>query len=95
MDVAFAEDILARVAEGTANDDELLELIRKALIDDPLLEHLRERWPTDKFPVIDDYYCVARLGQGAFGVVFKAVPTRGPQRLVALKPLQFASKEAE
>lgn len=95
MDATFMDDILARLVDGVANDDELLECARLALADNDRLERLRSRWPTDRLPVIDDYYCVARLGQGASGIVFKALALRGELRFVAVKLLQFASKEAE
>ncbi|MGB2987023.1 MAG: protein kinase [Phycisphaerae bacterium] len=88
-------DILTKLAAGTASDDELLGYARGAMAEDERLECLRASWPTDKLPIIDDYYCVARLGQGASGVVFKALALRGEPVFVALKLLQFTSKEAE
>ena len=92
---AFMTDTLARLANGTAGDDELLACARAALADRACLEQLRAGWPMDQLPIIDDYYCVARLGQGALGVVFKALTLRHGPRFVALKLLQFTSKEAE
>ncbi len=95
MNAVLIENILARLVDGQAGDDELLACARWALSDDRRRERFRAEWPTDKLPVIGDYFCVASLGQGASGVVFKALACRGEPRLVALKLLRFASGETE
>ena len=95
MDAALMDDILARVADCVPRDDELLDCARWALADERRLERFRNGWPRDRLPVIGDYYCVSRLGQGASGVVYKALVLRGEPGFVALKLLQFASREAE
>lgn len=95
MNAVLMDDILARLADGQAGDDELLACARWALTDDRRRERFHAGWPTDKLPIIDDYYCVASLGQGASGQVFKALACCGEPKLVALKLLRFASGETE
>jgi CHASE2 domain-containing sensor protein/predicted Ser/Thr protein kinase len=95
MDVALMDDILAKLAGGTAADEELLEAARWALAEPDRLARFRAHWPTSQLPVVNDYYCVAALGQGASGVVFKALALRREPRFVALKLLQFNSRETE
>lgn len=94
MDVAGIEDILARLS-GQLDDDEILDCARWARVSEARLGRFRAAWPTDRLPVVGDYYCVARLGQGASGVVFKALSLAEEPRFVALKLLQFGSPEAE
>ena len=89
------DDILAKVANGTVGEEELLDCAREALADPERLARLRDGWPTGDFPVVDDYYCVSCLGQGASGVVFKALSLRNQPEFVALKLLQYVSKDVE
>ncbi len=92
MSIPALDDILASVANGTARDQDLLQIARAVSADD-LLRHFREHWPTERLPIISDYYCVARLGQGTSGIVFKALVIRPQPMLVALKVLPFASRD--
>ncbi len=89
------DDIAHNLVTGHIDDAELLAAARQAVGDPKSLARWREGWPTEHLPVIDDYCCTARLGQGATGVVYKAVHLRDEPRFVAIKLLQLGSQEAE
>ncbi|UCG31584.1 MAG: protein kinase [Phycisphaerales bacterium] len=93
MDAASLEETLAGLAAGRVDDEALLECARWALAGDGRVERLREAWPAETLPIIEDYFCVACLGQGASGAVFKALRLKEPSGFVALKLLQFSSPE--
>jgi CHASE2 domain-containing sensor protein len=93
MDEASLAETLAGLAAGRVDDEALLECARWALDGEGRPERLREAWPADKLPIIEDYFCVARLGQGASGAVFKALRLSEPPGFVALKLLQFSEPE--
>ena len=89
MNAALVDEVLRKLAAGQAGDKELLDCAHWAMADGANLAHLRAGWPTDELPIIESYYSVARLGEGASGVVFKALALTGELGFVALKLLQF------
>lgn len=95
MGTAGMADLVGALTNGNADDGELLDRLGPVLADPAQRDRLRAAWPTDKLPIVNDYFCVARLGQGGSGVVFKAITLRDQPVFVALKLLKFDSPEAE
>ncbi len=89
------DDLPANLEPGTMDDAALLDAARCASASPETLRAWRERWPTHRLPIVDDYYCTERLGEGATGVVYKAVDMSDEPAFVAIKLLQFGSEEAE
>ena len=87
--------IVEQVAAGAASEADLLAAARWAQRSPDNRTRLRNWWPDDQLPVIDDYFCTRRLGQGAAGTVFEAVSLRGEPSCIALKLLQFSASEEE
>jgi predicted Ser/Thr protein kinase len=87
--------VAARLAAGGLDDAGVLASARELVRLGATSEDVRSVWPTDQLPVLEPYFCNERLGQGAAGVVFKALRYTEHPRLVALKVLQFSSGEAE
>ncbi len=92
LDAESAADILHRLP-ASAGDAELLKLASWACSDAQRAELIRSRWPTQQVPIIGDYFCVQKLGQGASGAVFKAFSPKVGPRFVAIKLLQSASAQ--
>ncbi|MCB9865878.1 MAG: protein kinase [Phycisphaerales bacterium] len=94
MDAASVREMLARHAAGALTDDDLLAHMRAwhAAAPDGL-EDLRRAWPSERLPVIGEYFCVADLGEGASGMVYRAVRWGPAPHVVALKLLRLIADE--
>ena len=68
MDASSINDVMAKLVQQLATDQELLECARWAAGDRERTDALRESWPTEELPIVADYFCVSCLGRGASGV---------------------------
>ncbi len=87
------EPILNAYDAGELSDDALIEQVAALAEANGAPGALQAAWPTERLPVVRDYYCVRLLGQGASGVVYQAVHLGPEPRMVALKLLRLVAEE--
>jgi len=94
MNATTIHATLEQYAAGTLSGTELVARVRAWCAALPNgVDDLRRNWPVDRLPIIGPYVCVAPLGEGASGVVYRAAPLTGEADVVALKLLRLIADD--
>lgn len=94
LDATAVRATLADFLAGRITQPALLERMRAwhaAAPDGP--EDLRRAWPVERLPVVGEYFSIGNLGEGASGMVYRAVRWGPHPQVVALKLLRLIADE--